>query len=161
MEKNRRSHVYRNRRRERNNPFCLYHWPEQGLYLYASTQAVLDAAVFKIRKLLSGSMQKIPVEEGEILRLSPDGSRASETFSMKKLYQFRLCQSPYYGSCWPDVQDNTGYAEELRRMAPAFGFSAKDVDTLLRGGMLPEEIEEYFYCTEGREDVWFGMCSDS
>lgn len=66
-----------------NNPFCLYHWPEQGLYLYASTQAVLDAAVFKIRKLLSGSMQKIPVEEGEILRLSPDGSRASETFSMK------------------------------------------------------------------------------
>ena len=44
-----------------NNPFCLYHWPEQGLYLYASTQAVLDAAVFKIRKLLSGSMQKIPV----------------------------------------------------------------------------------------------------
>ena len=144
-----------------NNPFCLYHWPEQGLYLYASTQAVLDAAVFKIRKLLSGSMQKIPVEEGEILRLSPDGSRASETFSMKKLYQFQLCQSPYYGSCWPDVQDNTGYAEELRRMAPAFGFSAKDVDTLLRGGMLPEEIEEYFYCTEGREDVWFGMCSDS
>ena len=139
----------------------VYHWPEQGLYLYASTQAVLDAAVFKIRKLLSGSMQKIPVEEGEILRLSPDGSRASETFSMKKLYQFQLCQSPYYGSCWPDVQDNTGYAEELRRMAPVFGFSAKDVDTLLRGGMLPEEIEEYFYCTEGREDVWFGMCSDS
>ena len=42
-------------------------------------------------------------------------------------------------------------------MAPAFGFSAKDVDTLLRGGMLPEEIEEYFYCTEGREDVlvWY------
>ena len=80
---------------------------------------------------------------------------------MKKLYQFQLCQSPYYGSCWPDVQDNTGYAEELRRMAPAFGFSAKDVDTLLRGGMLPEEVEEYFYCTEGREDVWFGMCSDS
>ena len=101
------------------------------------------------------------VEEGEILRLSPDGSRASETFSMKKLYQFQLCQSPYYGSCWPDVQDNTGYADELRRMAPAFGFSAKDVDTLLRGGMLPEEIEEYFYCTVGREDVWFGMCSDS
>ena len=129
-----------------NNPFCLYHWPEQGLYLYASTQAVLDAAVFKIRKLLSESVQKIPVEEGEILRLSPDGSRASETFSMKKLYQFQLCQSPYYGSCWPDVQDNTGYAEELRRMAPAFGFSAKDVDTLLRGGMLPEEIEEYLYC---------------
>ena len=28
-----------------NNPFCLYHWPEQGLYLYTSTQAVLDAAV--------------------------------------------------------------------------------------------------------------------
>lgn len=143
-----------------NNPFCLYHWPEQGLYLYASTQAVLDAAVFKIRKLLSGSMQKIPVEEGEILRLSPDGSRASETFSMKKLYQFQLCQSPYYGSCWPDVQDNTGYAEELRRIAPAFGFSTKDVDTLLRGGMLPEEIEEYFYCAEGRENVWSGMCSD-
>ena len=144
-----------------NNPFCLYHWPEQGLYLYASTQAVLDAAVFKIRKLLSGSMQNIPVEEGEILRLSPDGSRESETFSLKKLYQFQLCQSPYYGSCWPDVQDNTGYAEELRRMAPVFGFSAQDVDTLLRGGMLPEEIEEYFYCTEGGEDVWFGMCSDS
>ena len=143
-----------------NNPFCLYHCPERGLYLYASAQAVLDAAVFKIRKLLSGSMQKIPVKEGEILRLSPDGSRESETFSMKKLYQFQLCQSPYYGSCWPDVQDSTGYAEELRRMAPAFGFSAKDVDTLLRGGMLPEEIEEYFYCTEGRENVWSGMCSD-
>ena len=121
---------------------------------------VLDAAVFKIRKLLSGSMQKIPVEEGEILRLSPDSIRASETFSMKKLYQFQLCQSPYYGSCWPDVQDNTGYAEELRRIAPAFGFSTKDVDTLLRGGMLPEEIEEYFYCAEGRENVWSGMCSD-
>ena len=30
-----------------NNPFCLYHWPEQGLYLYASTQAVLDTYTAK------------------------------------------------------------------------------------------------------------------
>ena len=74
----------------------------------------------------------------------------------------RLCSRS--GSCFPEVcrifRLKKVKSFDYLRMAPAFGFSAKDVNTLLRGGMLPEEIEEYFYCAEGREDVWSGMCSD-
>ena len=66
-----------------NNPFCLYHFPAQGIYVYASTKEILTAALRKFRKHIPfGSFEEIPVKEGEILRLSTDGNRKMQTFSL-------------------------------------------------------------------------------
>lgn len=42
-----------------NNPFCLYHFPAQGIYIYASTKEILTAALRKFRKhILFGILRK-------------------------------------------------------------------------------------------------------
>ena len=37
------------------------------------------------------------------------------------------------------------YLETLRSMAGLYGYAAEDVDTMIDEGILPEEIEAYFY----------------
>ena len=129
-----------------NNPFCLYHFPAQGFYIYASTKEILNAALRKFRKHIpSGRFEEITVKEGEILRLSTDGNRKTQTFSLNYSYPlaayFPLCLDTYY----PRVFGADSYVRELKNIAGAFGYLPEDVDNLLADGFTPEEIEECFY----------------
>ena len=40
------------------------------------------------------------------------------------------------------------YVNELKSVASAFGYTPEDIDWLIREGISPEEIEEYFYSGE-------------
>ena len=129
-----------------NNPFCLYHFPAQGIYVYASTKEILTAALRKFRKHIPfGSFEEITVKEGEILRLSTDGFRKMQTFSL----DFLLPLSAYLPLCSfafdPRNTRSTSYVDELKSVAGAFGYLPEDVDALLADGFMPEEIEECFY----------------
>ena len=129
-----------------NNPFCLYHFPAQGFYIYASTKEILNAALRKFRKeVLSGRLEEITVKEGEILRLSPDGNRKSRTFSLDSLYPLSafLPLRPYAFEL--GVSGMGSYVEELKNVAGAFGYLPEDIDAMLAEGLQPEEIEEFFY----------------
>ncbi len=52
-----------------DNPLCLYHYPELGLYLYASTEEILRNAIGKMH--LAGQPESITLHCGDILKLMP------------------------------------------------------------------------------------------
>ena len=54
-----------------DNPLCLYHYPELGLYLYASTEEILRNAIGKMR--LAGQPESITLHCGDILKIDAHG----------------------------------------------------------------------------------------
>ena len=129
-----------------NNPFCLYHFPAQGIYIYASTKEILTAALRKFRKhILFGIFEEITVKESEILRLSTDGNRKMQTFSLNCSYPLSAYFPLYFDTYHPSVFGADSYVRELKNIAGAFGYLPADVDNLLADGFTPEEIEECFY----------------
>ena len=127
-----------------NNPMTLYHFPRLGLYVYASTEAILKKG---LKKGLARAERPVEVElnEGEILRIDRQGRRKVETFNTENLYDSRFL----FG--WPKLScggGDDGYVRELKSIAGAYGYTAKDVDTFLSYGMYPEEIEEIMCCGE-------------
>ena len=122
-----------------SNPMCIYHWKERGLYLYASTEEILQSALKKISVNL-GKAEKIPIDSGEILRIDGHGQRKTCHFRMQPMF------SPYaYASWYRDIFGERSYIDELKSLSGAFGYSADDVDELLETGITPEEIEDWFY----------------
>ena len=133
-----------------NNPFCLYHFPKQKVYLYASTKEILNHALYEVQKSLHGSIEEIPVMAGDILCLSPDGVNQRDQFSTCYLYDMRSFYSWPYSLPAPKVSKVSGgsYVRELKEMAGVFGYRPEDIDAMLADGLQPEEIEEFFYYGE-------------
>lgn len=129
-----------------NNPFCLYHFPKQKVYLYASTKEILNYALYEVRKSLHGNIEEVPVMAGDILCLSPDGVYQRSQFSTCHLYDMRS----FYSWPAPKVSKVAGgsYVRELKEMAGVFGYRPEDIDAMLADGLQPEEIEEFFYYGE-------------
>ena len=50
-----------------DNPFCLVHYPEKGLYLYASTERILGKALILLN--LPGTPELVELSCGDILRI--------------------------------------------------------------------------------------------
>lgn len=76
-----------------DNPLCLYHYPELGLYLYASTEEILRNAIGKMR--LAGTPESVTLHCGDILKINAQGEQMQTTFSTE---QFFCTWSPYF---WP------------------------------------------------------------
>lgn len=131
-----------------SNPFCLYHWRKQGLYLYASTEEILQTTLQRLPFSL-GRPEKIALKEGDILQIDADGLRSMEQFEPQYYYGMPF---PYYQSyrysLWDMDTAQDSYVNELKSVACAFGYTPEDIDWLIREGVRPEEIEEYFYSGE-------------
>lgn len=122
-----------------SNPMCIYHWKDRGLYLYASTEEILKAALKKITPRL-GQYKKIPIESGEILRIDNCGERQSCHFRLQTMF------APYSLSTWyRDILNDSLYISNLKSISGSFGYTEEDIDGLLEGGLTPEEIEDWFY----------------
>ena len=133
-----------------DNPFCLYFFPDSGLYLYASTEDILRQALRKIQAPL-GKNRKIPVRCGEILRINQTGRLDRETFDDSKLFRCRyprfLMDDPYCRS-FPHAAEGTSHLDELKTVALAFGYSPEDIDLLAAQGFTADELEDLFYSGE-------------
>lgn len=132
-----------------NNPLAIHYWPERKLYLYASTERILKTALQHLPVRLGPSVD-IPIESGDILRIDSTGHCSYGTFSTDNI---RTHFWPCYHFHWEDAywgarSDRTSYVDELKAVAPAFGYTADDIDTLIADGITPEDIEEYFYSGE-------------
>jgi len=136
-----------------DNPLCLYHYPKAGFYLYASTDDILKKAIKRMR-LPKEKPVRIPLVEGDIVRIDANGDMIASTFSPQqpeyclwgmqwnrylgpKLHRI---PTPYGGT--PD------YLRDLKSVACAYGYSPEDIDELLETGFSLDEVEELLYCGE-------------
>lgn len=62
-----------------DNPLCLYHYPRLDVYLYASTELILQSAIRKT--ILAGERANlVPVAMGELLSINAQGKRTVTQF---------------------------------------------------------------------------------
>ena len=126
-----------------NNPLTLYHFPRLGVYVYASTEQILKKGLKKGMSVKDRPFE-IPLREGDILRISRSGRYTVETFDTRNLWDGR----PYFLWLYSDVAPDDEYIRDLKSVAPAYGYTAQDIDVFLGYGLCPEEIEELMCCGE-------------
>ena len=138
-----------------NNPLHLLHWKNPGLYVYASTEEIMEQALSAVR-FLPKEYEVLKLRPGEILQIDSDGTCSCGAFSAARLYQTKYVSwgySPWFGGAKnerrkKDIVKNEQqmYIRELKAVASAYGFSAEDIDRMLANGLTPAEIEEFFFC---------------
>lgn len=130
-----------------DNPLCLYCYPRSRVYLYASTEAILNRALAKLN-LPMDRPERVMLDCGDILKLTPTGRREMSSFDASNLLD------PWGSfSMWP-VQPKKSkhrhsveqeYLEELKNVAACYGYAPESVDRLLDSGFSTDEIEEFLY----------------
>lgn len=121
-----------------NNPMCLLHFADLGLYVYASTESILAKALKKIN-LLNVPFSKIEVTQGEILRISSDGLLARSKFKVQN--NFDSIAWMQYAYDWEDAY-YTQQEQLLLEMCSCYGITEDDVILLLDYGYTADEIED-------------------
>ena len=130
------------------NPLTIYHYPDLGLYLYASTPGILDRAFAVLG--MDQKYDTIWPEQGEILRIDNQGQRAAATFDTSKIdWGWPFAVQPSFAR-YSDAQ--TDYIQSLRSIAEFYGYDGGYIDALLEGGCTSDEIEELIYC--GKTAIW-------
>lgn len=130
-----------------NNPICIYHFPSLGLYIYASTEEILQKALLQL-PLQLGSWEHIRIRSGEILRINNHGKMNRGRFDDSNLYSLL---SPWTYREWPGEikfanSKESDYLNDLKSIAVYYGFYPEDIDAMIDDGMNPLEIEEMLYC---------------
>lgn len=121
-----------------NNPMCLLHFADLGLYIYASTESILAKALKKIN-LLNVPFSKIEVTQGEILRISSDGLLTRSKFKVQD--NFDSIAWMQYAYDWADDY-YTQQEQLLLEMCGCYGITEDDVILLLDYGYTADEIED-------------------
>lgn len=136
-----------------DNPLCIYHYPESGVLIYASTEEILQSCIRMLNLPIQQRSVRVDMSSGDLLKVSPSGRMTRASFDARNLLHL-WCRPFYYGA-WLGSPVHAGldsgereYIRELKSVAGAFGYSPEDVDHLLEEGFSPEELEEYFYCGE-------------
>ena len=132
-----------------NNPLSIHHYPQYGLYVYASTEEILMEGLVKSGIRL-GIKDQVRIYTGDILRIDTHGKVTRSGFNDEKLYPtfgnpgygWALYYEPHY----PGFSEEDTYISDLKAVASCYGVSEDDIDDLLAEGITPEEIEEYLYC---------------
>ena len=136
-----------------NNPLTIYHFPQSGLYAYASTEDILRKGLNNSHLNL-GKVEPVRVYSGDILKIDGQGKISRSEFNDEKLYftsythgfdwwPYREPRRPYL---LDDDPSEDSYIDDLKAVGSCFGISPDEIDALLSEGISPEEIEEYLYC---------------
>jgi len=113
-----------------DNPIELYHFPELGLYVYASTKDILDKAL-KATKI-KGAYETIVLHEGDIFAINPDGTTESSQFD---------AESAFYAGLEREIGKEE--EEELRQIlmwTDFYGIDEEDIYTMLDYGWTTEDL---------------------
>ena len=130
-----------------DNPLCLYYYPHCGLYLYASTEAILNRALKRLH-LPIGKPERVELNCGDILKLRPSGQMERASFNAANL----LC--PWSSFSLYPVQRKAvpqqhraeqEYLDTLKGVAAYYGYEPSSIDELLDVGFSTDEIEELLY----------------
>lgn len=124
-----------------DNPITLIHFPEYGLYVYASTTAILNAAMKAVK--FSGVCNEVKVNDGDIVRIDSDGKLSVSTFEQKiQKVNYRNWYSWYDYEF--DVTEEQ-YTNDLLLICDCYGVAREDVELLLEFGYSCDEIEEMLF----------------
>jgi len=136
-----------------SNPMCIYHWP-RGLYVYASTEEILQKALHQYYRNL-GTPGKVTLESGDILQINCKGQRTYSRFQLHESwypYSLDLWDYSYFTRKTAASKKRStaeqAYIDDLKAISGAFGYTPADVESMLSDGITPEEIEECFYTME-------------
>ena len=129
-----------------DNPLTIWHFPELGLYVYASTEAILAHAVKSVG--ITGTVESVDVEDGEIVQLNSDGNVSVIAFEMP-FYSF-FHQHWYRLTDEPEEND---YINDLLLICGCYGVDRDDVVLLLELGYSSDEIEEMLLDTAYFQEV--------
>ena len=130
-----------------DSPIEILRFPQYSLIVYASTEVILWRALINtglLEEIKAGRYERIPIEEGDILKLTPTGAVEKYSFHYSEFSAVKSCNwwnYELYGIGYEDM-----YIEDLKSVAAYQGYSPEDIDELLENGFAPEEIEEYIYC---------------
>lgn len=130
-----------------DNPLCLYHYPDRGLYVYASTEEILRNALQRLPFDL-GVQEQVYLTCGDILRIDRQGRQERSIFDNAKLIRHMYVpwmdfDFQHSGKDGGKVEDS--YLEDLKSIAMFYGFYPEDIDALLADGFTTQEIEEILY----------------
>ena len=81
-----------------DNPLCLYHFPKQGIYVYASTQSILEHGLTASGLSFLKKPVEVKTDEGDILRIDRHGKQ--------KLQHF--CINSFCPPCYSDAIEKSG-----------------------------------------------------
>lgn len=131
-----------------DNPLCIYYSEKYGYYLYASTEEILRKAIQKSR-LRKEPFKRLILSDGEILKISRDGSKQYGQFLMNYSYSYSsfslIDDIPItYDTC----------PEELCTYAQSIGVPKWQVKRLWRLGFTYDELAELLYQPDMFQAVW-------
>lgn len=132
-----------------DNPMCLYHYPDRGLYVYASTEEILRTVLQRLPFSL-GTPVRVDLTCGDILQIDKHGHQVRSSFDTSNL--FRRMYEPWmnFGShsavsnVSPGVKSS--YLDDLKSIAMYYGFYPEEIDRLIADGFTTDDIEEMLYC---------------
>lgn len=135
-----------------DNPMCIYHFKDKGIYIYASTEEILLKALQRMSVKL-GKGKKVDIKCGEILTIDKEGNQNRSKFETDNLDGFSFASYIWRTSmprCEVTSKKNKSYQEEyierLKTEAEYCGYSPSLIDTLLADGFSTDDIEEMIYC---------------
>ncbi len=129
-----------------DSPLSVIHFPELKLYTYASTdeilyRALIDSPLFE--ELKEKKYETIPIEEGQILKISSSGLLEYKPFDYFYSYGRRWWE---YG--FETKKEENEYIRDLKSVAAYQGHEPEVIEELLESGFCLEEIEDFIYGME-------------
>lgn len=137
-----------------DNPLCIYHFHKPDVYLYASTEEILTKAIRRMHIAL-GAPQRIPVNDGEILRIDRDGTIARDTFNIQPTSLFRYVPRYFRLYDRPAPKQST-YRKQLLEFGEEMGVSTRELEWLDRMGLSDSDLENAIFDDGFRIDLLIG-----
>ena len=130
-----------------DNPMCIYHYPALGLYIYASTEAILQTALKHLPFKLS-KPSRIDIDFGEILRIDRMGQQTVEPFTFATarwdyLWDYPAVSAKNAGTHAEQVRES--YLNDLKLVASCYGYTPQYIDYLLEEGFDFDSIEDILF----------------
>ena len=130
-----------------SSPLYLIHFPLIGLYVYASTQSIMEKAL-KVCGLLRFDYEVLEVKNGDILKIDARGNLSGDTFQT-------MFYDPFFRYCpWENESDPDEALETLLLMCHCFGVTEDEVLELLEMGYSYDEIESVLNEPAAKRNAW-------
>lgn len=121
-----------------SNPMCLLHFETLGIYIYASTESIMEKVLKKVG-MLNFQCTKIELVHGDIIKIDSKGFLSCSEFENKDDFRY-ASRLRYYDDFENDYYNQ--HEQLLLEMCSCYGVNSDDVALLIDYGYTPDEIED-------------------